>query len=383
LEPKTDPNLKVEWFKNGEPLDFGARMKANFDFGLVTLDISGVREADAGMYVCRGWNLVGEARTSCAVKVTRKYYRNCIFTVIFACKKHLTPRTSLSPYLLLTAHISSNASLHPQSLSKIALLEAPAASAPAVDSPPAPPPFYLTHLNNEHVMEGASAHFHCTVEPQNDPDLTITWYKDGELLQDASRFKTVYEFGRVELFIDKCVESDRGIYSVVARNRSGEASTSGTLKVDTPMQAESTLHPKGEAGLRNVEDVEAALQEKSAKKEPLSPSLAPQKPYWKPGLKPDYNYKEGDFMQLQCQAEPRNDPKLKIEWTFNGTELMMGTRYKSNFDFGYVSLDLEGVEDRDCGIYTCRCWNEWGEAITSCVVGVGGKGHFSSGLAYT
>ena len=72
LEPKTDPNLAVEWFKNGEPLEIGSRMKANFDFGLVTLDISGTREADAGVYVCRGWNKVGEAMTSCVVKVTRK-----------------------------------------------------------------------------------------------------------------------------------------------------------------------------------------------------------------------------------------------------------------------------------------------------------------------
>lgn len=37
-------------------------------------------------------------------------------------------------------------------------------------------------------------------------------------------------------------------------------------------------------------------------------------------------------------------------------------------DFGFVTLDLTEVYDRDQGIYTCKAFNEAGEAYTSTTI---------------
>lgn len=59
VEPKQDPDLKIEWFLNGKVLEQASRYKTSYDFGLVTLDLSDVYERDQGIYTCRAYNKVG------------------------------------------------------------------------------------------------------------------------------------------------------------------------------------------------------------------------------------------------------------------------------------------------------------------------------------
>ena len=47
----------------------GARLRSTFDFGLVTLDIMSLRGDDSGIYTCRALNLMGEAVSTCTLKV--------------------------------------------------------------------------------------------------------------------------------------------------------------------------------------------------------------------------------------------------------------------------------------------------------------------------
>ena len=44
-------------------------------------------------------------------------------------------------------------------------------------------------------------------------------------------------------------------------------------------------------------------------------------------------------------------------------------------DFGFVQLDLSDVYPRDQGIYTCRAWNQVGEAFTTTTITCKGKFH--------
>ena len=87
---------------------------------------------------------------------------------------------------------------------------------------------------------------------------------------------------------------------------------------------------------------------------------------------------------------------MNVEWFFNGKPLeqgkvipetldqlsghvcynfgsIVGARCKTTFDFGFVTLDIEGVHDRDQGLYTCRGFNKYGEAFTASTVYVTGK----------
>ena len=64
LEPITDPNLQVEWLRDGEPITVGHRFRPVHDFGYVALDIVGAIEEDTGVYTCRATNLAGQAEFS-------------------------------------------------------------------------------------------------------------------------------------------------------------------------------------------------------------------------------------------------------------------------------------------------------------------------------
>ena len=72
IEPKSDPNLKVEWELNGEPLKTGSRIQTKLDFGHVILKIDGARASDSGFYTCKAINTLGEAVSTTSVKVEGK-----------------------------------------------------------------------------------------------------------------------------------------------------------------------------------------------------------------------------------------------------------------------------------------------------------------------
>lgn len=60
----------------------GTRVRSTFDFGHVTLEISGLRENDSGIYTCKAVNRVGEATSTCNIKVFGQcpYYEMVVVT---------------------------------------------------------------------------------------------------------------------------------------------------------------------------------------------------------------------------------------------------------------------------------------------------------------
>ena len=66
---------------------------------------------------------------------------------------------------------------------------------------------------------------------------------------------------------------------------------------------------------------------------------------------------DGDSVHWQCSITPANDPELNIEWTFNGFSLPHSSRLKTVSDFGYVTLDISGVDSKDSGEYICTATN--------------------------
>jgi titin len=113
-----------------------------FDFGLATLDVTGLRETDNGIYTCVAKNAYGQATTTCSVKVT-------------------------------TTKALQTDSFRPDAIPKIQELEAPAAAKAALPDAQYGPPVFVTHLNNIEVDEGDSSLFECTVEPWRDTKLEI------------------------------------------------------------------------------------------------------------------------------------------------------------------------------------------------------------------
>ncbi|XP_074100964.1 sallimus isoform X11 [Cotesia typhae] len=337
VEPRADPNLRTEWFKNGVSLQTGTRLRSTFDFGLVTLSINGLRADDSALYTCRATNLLGEAVSTCSLKIDDRHW-------------------------LL------GDTLHPDALSKIDALEQPLAPTPERPEPTYEEPVFITHLNNVECTEGDNVHFECNVEPSKDPTMKIEWFINGKPLPTGARYKTIYDFGFVAMDMIHAYEEDSGMITVKATNSKGSAQTTGTLKCTSKQNIYlQTQHPQGPAGLEKVQEVDEAFQSRSKRPEDAPEPQYP-KPVWTVPLQPEFKLGEAEPLHLEGQVEPKDDPNLKIEWYFNGKALEHGSRFKMTSDFGFVTLDLTDVYDRDSGIYTCKAYNKAGEAFTATTV---------------
>ena len=167
-------------------------------------------------------------------------------------------------------------------------------------------------------------------------------------LSSGARIVPSMDFGQVTLDIASARETDAGIFTCIAMNASGTASTSGTLKVRPESGIVSaTQHPAGQAGLDNIQkaDTGAALK--------LAPAQDEEEPV--PGMKPVFTVPlanevtvgDDNKLHLECNVEPIKDAGLKIAWYHNGLPLSSGSRIQASHDFGLVTLVIKDVGARD------------------------------------
>lgn len=205
LEPVGDSTLRVEWLKDGRPVEASSRITSFFNFGYVALTIKDVTIHDVGHYTCRAYNAIGQATTTAQLSVVSK--KDIVFD-----------------------------SQHPGGLEKIQHLEDSSrynrTSKEEVQT--TQKPRFLGPLKGTNkIVEGQRAHFEARVEPQSDMTLKIEWYFNGKPIQPANRIQTYHDFGYVALDIMAVREEDAGTYTVVARNALGEAQASASMVVES------------------------------------------------------------------------------------------------------------------------------------------------------
>lgn len=59
--------------------------------------------------------------------------------------------------------------------------------------------------------------------------------------------------------------------------------------------------------------------------------------------------REGENVHFEARVVPTDDPKLKIEWYWNGKPLKTGSRFRTFCDFGFVILEISPVYPEDSG----------------------------------
>lgn len=343
VEPRADPNLKIEWYKNGVSLTTGSRIRSTFDFGLVILQINSLRDDDSGLYTCRATNLVGEAVSTSSIKVGDR-------------------------------HWLIGDTMHPDALPRIAQLEEPKPGKPEAPEPTYESPVFITHLNNIECKENDNVRFECNVEPARDPTIQIEWFFNNKPLNAGSKYKTTHDMGYVALDIVSTYAENSGIYTCRASNSKGSATTSGTLRcVGAQTMFLDTQHPQGQAGLEAVQETEEDLATRYQRDPAGKPEKDYPAPVWTKPLVPEFRLNENQALHLEAEVEPKEDPNLKIEWFFNGKVLQHGSRFKMTSEFGFVTLDLVDVYERDQGIFTCKASNKKGEAFTTTTIVCSGK----------
>ncbi|PIO69613.1 immunoglobulin I-set domain protein, partial [Teladorsagia circumcincta] len=343
--PIDDPNLKVEWLRDGQPIFHSNRYRMVHDFGFAVLDIIHLLAHDTGEYTCRISNQAGEAVSSAPIKVAP----------------------------------SSGLILHPQNEQKakaVSDLEEILHRKPeeaVVEVKEAMPVFIEPLSAPVECDEGDRAHFTARYEPLNDNKLQVQWFHDGRPLKTGSRVKTLNDFGFVVLEISPVYPEDSGEYSCRARNLVGEAVTSTRLTCNPKERIirESQLPGKmAEGAQARIGEIEAPRP---------APEEGPEVDYGPPKfttqLAPPPELLEGQMAHLEAQITPVLDPSLKIEWFHDGKPMKHSNRMKMIHDFGFVVLELSPSEPQDTGKWTCRATNKKGTDEVSCdikVVGTGG-----------
>ncbi|KAA0201394.1 hypothetical protein HAZT_HAZT001733 [Hyalella azteca] len=343
LIPIGDPNMKVEWFHNGEPIRNATRIKTVCDFGFVVLDIAYLRDHDTGEWVCKASNKYGEDFTRATINYRGK---SGVYTD----------------------------SLQPQSLDRIAELEAGKMKASADLSPAAAePPKFITHISNiEQLVEGQSAHFEARLKPVGDPNLNVEWYKDGKKLPSGHRYRTFHDFGIVILDILYCYEEDSGVYEARAVNKLGEDKTTATLRCASKTGLILTPQvPRGmEGGLDKIQHMEDTAW---MKKDTVTAEKVGIPPKFTVPLANIDSLKEGENAHFEARIVPTDDPRLKVEWYWNGKPMKHSSRIRQFCDFGFVIMELSPVYPEDSGEYMCRAYNDYGEAVTKANLSCDGK----------
>lgn len=51
-------------------------------------------------------------------------------------------------------------------------------------------------------------------------------------------------------------------------------------------------------------------------------------------------------------------------------KIILGHRFKTTYDFGFVALDILYAYSEDSGTYMCKARNASGEAVTTCSVSI-------------
>ncbi len=110
---------------------------------------------------------------------------------------------------------------------------------------------------------------------------------------------------------------DRGVYTCVARNALGEASTQAQLTVVTKKDVLlESQHPQGLEKIRYLED--DSRYARSVKEE----TTIQIKPRFLGPLKGTNKIVEGQRAHFEIRLEPMNDPNMKVEWYFNQKIIM-------------------------------------------------------------
>lgn len=338
IEPFPDSTMKVEWYRNGQPLTLGHRFRTMFDFGFAALDILQVISEDSGEYTIKASNHLGSATSSIAIRVKGKE------SII------LEPQQPDS--IAKIRALEGQNRYYREEIRDVEIREKPNFGRP------------LYNLDN--LQEGQTAHLEATLTPVNDPSMKVEWFVNGVPIATGSRFKTMHDFGYVALDIADIVPTDSGVYMCKATNKNGEAVVTCSVRVSGSSPIETgTLHEESLAQIQRLESTYVRPTEG-----PLPPQ---QRPVFTKPLKSIDGLKEGQSAHLECRLEPINDPKLRVEWFVNGIAIKTGHRFRTTHDFGYVALDILYAFAEDSGTYICRATNELGEAVTTASINVVAK----------
>jgi titin len=203
--------------------------------------------------------------------------------------------------------------LNPDAYARILELEAFGKEKPEISSIiKLQPPKFTTPFEDVVLTEGQSAHFEARLIPIDDPDLKVTWWKDGVQLRTGHKFRTFHDFGIVILDVLWCYEEDTGVYECRAENKLGKDVTLAKLKCTS--KPSLIFDPQIPKSMMGGLDKIPYLEDKS-KPQRSEQARKGQAPVFTVPLE-NIQLREGENAHFETKLIPTDDPKLKVQYFY-------------------------------------------------------------------
>lgn len=364
-----DPRPDVIWERKNVQILSEGRYRISEEGKVYLLTIAGVTEEDAGQYICKARNNVGETYAAASLKVEGETQphggdqrQSGVNGVEQAVKENGETGVHLNGYCATEngKHGKENGAEMNKWNSKLSE-KREEVSLTSDDKPR-----FLIKPLSLRVDRGEDAAFSCKIWGTPLPE--VTWEKDGKKLNDifeSSHFSVSNQDGGwFQLKIYRTRMPDKGVYTCKAVNSHGEALAGAVLlvepvpereesKMSSNGQTNSQLSPKHRAGRLGLTRVT---------EEPLVNASKVKK----------FAVAEGKHAKFRCCVTGK--PKPEIIWKKDGVLLEPDRRHLIFEDReGYYTLKVLYCKMQDTGLYVCAASNALGNTLSAVHLSVKGR----------
>lgn len=364
-----DPRPDVIWERKNVQILNEGRYKLSEEGKAYLLTVTGVTEQDAGQYICKARNSVGETYAAASLKVEGEAHPQegvqrqlGVNGVKQPMKENGETEGHLNGYCTMQngGHSKENGEgLNGEHKWNSKFSE-------DVDLTSDDKPRFLIKPLSLRVDRGEDAAFSCKIWGTPLPE--VVWEKDGKKLNDifeSSHFSVSNQDGGwFQLKVYRTRMPDKGVYTCKAVNCNGEALAGAVLLVEpVPERAENKMSsnshsnsqwsPKHRGGRLSLS--------KLTEEPPVSASKVKK-----------FAVAEGKHAKFRCLVTGK--PKPEIIWKKDGVPLEPGRRHLIFEDReGYYTLKVLYCKVQDTGLYVCAASNALGNTLSAVHLSVKGK----------
>ncbi|XP_066519296.1 obscurin-like protein 1a [Hoplias malabaricus] len=338
-----DPQPDVVWERKNVPIVPGGRYSIAQEGKVYTLFISGITLADAGQYICRAKNSIGETYAAATLKVEEQVQE---------------VQAIQSPQEQQEVKV-----IPPQQEIKPQPQQQPQPEKEADPFQDKKPRFLIKPLSLR-VDRGEDAAFSCKL--WGDPLPEVLWEKDGKQLKEiyeSSHFHIGQQDGGwFQLKIFRTRGPDGGVYTCKAVNRHGEVVAGAVLLVEPVPEQRGESHQNGYTnGHWSPHQNKDKYPRARHSKEPQLNVAKAKK----------FTVSEGKHAKFRCYVTGK--PKPEIVWKKDGEPITPGRRHLLFEDReGYYTLKVLYCKQNDTGLYICAASNALGNTLSAVHLSVKG-----------
>nr|XP_055069179.1 obscurin-like protein 1a isoform X2 [Misgurnus anguillicaudatus] len=347
-----DPQPDVIWERKNEPILPEGRYCIAQESKVYTLYISGVTMEDAGQYICRAKNSIGETYAAVTLKVEEEAQE--------------LQQTQAPLQLQNEIQFPPEQEIKMIKQQQSELVQK---VKPFQDNKPR----FLIKPLSLRVDRGEDAAFSCKLWDKPLPE--VVWEKDGkqlnEIYESAHYHVGQQDGGWFQLKIFRTRAPDGGVYTCKAINEHGEAIAGAVLLVEPiPEQRQESMrngYSNGHCLPHQSRDVHSKA--KHSKEPHLNVAKAKK-----------FTVAEGKHAKFRCYVTGK--PKPEIVWKKNGEPITPGRRHLIFEDRdGYYTLKVLYCKQQDTGLYICAASNALGNTLSAVHLSVKGPSvRFKRGL---